>query len=55
MYNRTQTHKKTPSEFLDSLNEEIIKYLWNLEDKNLALDLLKIQYYIIEQKNKLNK
>jgi len=49
-----ETHKKTPSEFLDSLNEELIKYLWSLEDKELALELLKLQYEIltIHPKNK---
>ncbi len=50
-----ETHKKTPSEFLDSLNEEIIKYLWNLEDKELALKLLKLQYQILTITQKINK
>ena len=50
-----ETHKKTPSEFLDSLNEELIKYLWNLEDKELALELLKLQYQILTITQKINK
>ena len=50
-----ETHKKTPSEFLDSLNEEIIKYLWSLEDKELALELLKLQYQILTITQKINK
>jgi len=47
-----ETHKKTPEDFLSSLNEEFIKYLWILEDKELALELLKIQYQILTLKNK---
>ena len=49
-----KNHEKTPTEFLESINQEITKYLWSIEDKEIALELLKIQYHIIEQKNKLN-
>ena len=49
-----KNYEKTPTEFLESINQEITKYLWSIEDKETALELLKIQYHIIEQKNKLN-
>ena len=50
-----ETHKKTLEDFLGSLNEEIIKYLWSLEDKELALELLKLQYQILTITQKINK
>lgn len=49
-----EAHKKTPTEFLNSLNEELIKYLWSLKDKELALELLKLQYQILTITKKIN-